>query len=244
MLLAQRRKQAIKAVKKRIGRLEREMGDREPRSWYSFQAAMRVLQRSGALTSDPTPVLTPLGEAVSSVRAVNELWQGLVLLSQELDTLEPAALAGVVAALLAPECINRPTAFSSFPAGSESMEALQRLAPIADKVLEIQDEEGFEAPLLVNAGFSGLVEMWAEGGTWRVPSASRRLTHRRFRVELPRLLASSACKAGCLRWARATVNRVVTSWCCLLSVAGRRSAKQRTWTRATWRGCCGGSQTT
>lgn len=141
---ASQRKAALRAVRRRIGRVEREMGDREPRSWSSFQAAMRVMQRAGALTADAQPVLTPLGEAVSAIRAVNELWQALVLLSQELDSLEPAPLAGVVAALLAPECVNRPSGYSSAQASEDALDALKRLAPLADSVLDIQEEEGFE----------------------------------------------------------------------------------------------------
>lgn len=227
MLLAQRRKQAIRAVKRRIGKVEREVGDREPRSWYSFQAATRVLQRAGALTRDAAPALTPLGEAVSSVRAVNELWQGVVLSSRELDALEPAALAGVCAALLAPECVNRPSAFSAAAASPDATAALKRLAPLADQLLEIQEDEGFEAPLLVNPGMVGLLEAWANGAAW---CAALRAA----------LLACAVCpgRGGARSLTGAAPARSLPP-----PPAGRTCARPPTWTRGTSRGSSAGSRT-
>ena len=65
--------------------------------WEECLALIDILRECGAL-EEYTP--TALGEAAAVIRGENELWLGLALMSNRLDSLAPHHLAGVITALI------------------------------------------------------------------------------------------------------------------------------------------------
>ena len=160
----------IRILEEETAKLGARQAARPPAGWGELQSALAVLREAGALGragagDEGAHSLTRLGEAASNVRAQNELWVGSALLSGELDSLSPHALAGVVASLLSDECISRPVGVTYRPSEAAAA-ALEALQPHAARLQQLQAELQFDAPICLSPIFCGLVESWAAGSSW------------------------------------------------------------------------------
>ncbi|WP_013320454.1 DEAD/DEAH box helicase [Gloeothece verrucosa] len=99
--------------------------------WEEFLHLIEILQQFNALDGY-TPTL--LGEAAATIRGDNELWVGLVLMSGELEQLEPPHLAAAVSALITETL--RPDTMSYYPPSLQVIEVFQR-QPKGEETLEI-----------------------------------------------------------------------------------------------------------
>ncbi len=97
----------LERVQKRVNRRARALKGVRQKEWDDFLAAVDLLESYGALVDqqqlgkDLPRALQPsgLGQLVGTVRAENELWASLVLLSEGLADMEAVDLVGVISAL-------------------------------------------------------------------------------------------------------------------------------------------------
>ncbi len=159
----------LKKHRKRMEDLEIEIKDRQQmiyyrsnRHWETFLELLEILQYFGCLDDLS---ITDVGQTVAVLRGDNELWIGLVLMSGHLDELKPPSLAAVIQAI-STEC-NRRDLWTNFPASSESLEALKNLSSIRRQLMLSQKKMNLDIPIWFDAEVMGLVEKWANGGTWQ-----------------------------------------------------------------------------
>jgi hypothetical protein len=97
----------LERVQKRVARRARTLKGVRQKEWDDFVAAVDLLESYGALVDQqqlgreqPRALLpSGLGQLVGTVRAENELWASLVLLSEGLADMEAVDLVGVISAL-------------------------------------------------------------------------------------------------------------------------------------------------
>lgn len=97
----------LERVQKRVNRRSKTLKGVRQKEWDDFLAAVDLLESYGALVDtqqlgrDQPRALQPsgLGQLVGTVRAENELWASLVLLSEGLADMEAVDLVGVISAL-------------------------------------------------------------------------------------------------------------------------------------------------
>ena len=127
--------------------------------WEEFLNLIEVLRELGAL-DEFTP--TSLGETAAVVRTENELWLALVLMSGELEELEPFHLAAVISAIIT-ETPRRDN-WTEYRRSKEVLEVLNRLQKPRKQLLKTQDKCGKVGfPVYMEQDFVGLVETWALG---------------------------------------------------------------------------------
>ncbi|MBR8827127.1 MAG: DEAD/DEAH box helicase [Gomphosphaeria aponina SAG 52.96 = DSM 107014] len=138
--------------------------------WKEFLALIKVLQKFGTLEGYHP---TPLGEAAATIRGENELWLGLALMSGELHCLEPAHLAGVIAALITES--PRPDSETNYLPSMEVLETFKKpcaalgnisLSGMKWELNQAQYEHKLAIPVWLEIKFIGLVEQWAMGVEW------------------------------------------------------------------------------
>jgi len=115
---------------------------------------------------------TPLGQAAAAIRGDNELWLGLILMSGELDELDPQHLAAAMCALVTET--PRPDSTTNYPPSEPAIEALWRLKGTRQSLLKLQYRYNVLLPIWPEYKFldkvvgeiMGLVEHWALGVEW------------------------------------------------------------------------------
>ncbi len=164
-----------KSILKRLRRIEElhaeieerqtELDQELARHWQEFLALIAILQDVGGLEGlQPTPI----GEAAAAIRGDNELWLGLVLMSRELDELDPHHFAAACAAIATE--VSRPDCWTSYKLSEQVKQALGRLWGLRKRLIKNQKLHGVVMPVWPEkeeqSAIFALVEQWALGLEW------------------------------------------------------------------------------
>ncbi|XP_016489453.1 DExH-box ATP-dependent RNA helicase DExH15 chloroplastic isoform X1 [Nicotiana tabacum] len=150
--------------KRLIGRIEQI----EPTGWKEFLQVSNVIHESRALDIN-THVIFPLGETAAAIRGENELWLATVLRNKLLLDLKPAQLAAVCGSLVSEGIRLRPWKNNSFvyEPSTAVLNVIDLLEETKSSILELQEKHGVQIPCCLDSQFSGMVEAWASGLTWK-----------------------------------------------------------------------------
>nr|XP_016451153.1 PREDICTED: DExH-box ATP-dependent RNA helicase DExH15 chloroplastic-like [Nicotiana tabacum] len=150
--------------KRLIGRIEQI----EPTGWKEFLQVSNVIHESRALDIN-THVIFPLGETAAAIRGENELWLAMVLRNKLLLDLKPAQLAAVCGSLVSEGIRLRPWKNNSFvyEPSTTVLNVIDLLEETKSSILELQEKHGVQIPCCLDSQFSGMVEAWASGLTWK-----------------------------------------------------------------------------
>lgn len=158
----------IKRLKNRSKRLTNRIEQIEPSGWKEFMQVSNVIHEVRALDIN-THVIFPLGETAAAIRGENELWLAMVLRNKILLELKPAQLAAVCASLVSEGIKIRPWKNNSYI--YEPSATVTRFMTLLDEqrsaLLAMQDKHGVTISCCLDSQFSGMVEAWASGLTWR-----------------------------------------------------------------------------
>ncbi|XP_058112110.1 DExH-box ATP-dependent RNA helicase DExH15 chloroplastic [Magnolia sinica] len=161
-------KEKIKRLKARSDRLINRMEQIEPSGWKEFIQISNVIHEARALDIN-THVIFPLGETAAAIRGENELWLAMVLRNKILLDLKPAELAAVCGSLVSEGIKIRPWKSNSYiyEPSTKVVNAIMLLDEQRSSLLQLQDKHGVNIPCELDSQFSGMVEAWASGLTWR-----------------------------------------------------------------------------
>ncbi|XP_042497950.1 DExH-box ATP-dependent RNA helicase DExH15 chloroplastic isoform X1 [Macadamia integrifolia] len=161
-------KEKIERLKARSVRLVSRIEQIEPSGWKEFLQISNVIHEARALDIN-TKVIFPLGETASAIRGDNELWLAMVLRNKILLDLKPAQLAAVCGSLVSAGIRVRPWKNNSYI--YEPSTSVVNIVNILDEqrlsFLKLQEKHGVKIPCELDTQFSGMVEAWASGLTWR-----------------------------------------------------------------------------
>ncbi|KAF7809234.1 DExH-box ATP-dependent RNA helicase DExH15 chloroplastic [Senna tora] len=158
----------IKRLKTRSKRLINRIEQIEPSGWKEFMQVSNVIHETRALDIN-THIIFPLGETAAAIRGENELWLAMVLRNKILLELKPAELAAVIASLVSEGIKLRPWKNNSYiyEPSSTVINTISFFDEQRSSLLQIQEKHGVTIPCSIDSQFSGMVEAWASGLTWR-----------------------------------------------------------------------------
>ncbi|GFP91556.1 dead-box ATP-dependent RNA helicase ise2 chloroplastic [Phtheirospermum japonicum] len=138
----------IRRLKARSRRLVTRIEQIEPSGWKEFLQISNIIHEIRALDIN-SHVIFPLGETAAAIRGENELWLAMVLRNKVLLDLKPAQLAAVCGSLVSEGIKVRPWKNNR------------------NSLLQLQEKHGVKISCCLDSQFSGMVEAWASGLTWR-----------------------------------------------------------------------------
>ncbi|KAK8643558.1 hypothetical protein V6N13_012847 [Hibiscus sabdariffa] len=158
----------IKRLKARSNHLINRMEKIEPSGWKEFLQISNVIHETRALDIN-THVIFPLGETAAAIRGENELWLAMVLRNKILLDLKPAQLAAVCASLVSEGIKVRAWKNNNYiyEASSTVLNVISLLDEQRSSFLQLQEKHEVEIPCCLDSQFSGMVEAWASGLSWR-----------------------------------------------------------------------------
>lgn len=158
----------ILRLKSRSKRLSNRIEQIEPSGWKEFLKIGNAIHEARALDIN-TNMLFPLGETAAAIRGENELWLAMVLRSNILKDLKPAQLAAACGSLVSEGIKVRPWKNNSYvyEPSSTVKKVIDFLDEQRSSLLELQEKHGVEIPCCLDSQFSGMVEAWASGLTWK-----------------------------------------------------------------------------
>ncbi|KAJ1696081.1 hypothetical protein LUZ63_004593 [Rhynchospora breviuscula] len=158
----------IGRLEARARRLTRRISQIEPTGWKEFLQISKVIQETRAMDIN-TQVIYPLGETAAALRGENELWIAMVLRNKVLLNLKPAQLAAVCGSLVSEGIKLRPWKSVSYvyEPSSTVLEVINYLEEQRNSLIQIQERYGIKIPCELDSQFSGMVEAWAVGLSWR-----------------------------------------------------------------------------
>ncbi|XP_078174311.1 DEAD/DEAH box helicase isoform X1 [Carex rostrata] len=158
----------IGRLETRSRRLARRISQIEPTGWKEFLQISRVIQETRAMDISKQ-LIYPLGKTAAAIRGENELWVAMVLRNKVLRNLKPSQLAAVCGSLVSEGIKLRPTKSESYvyEPSSTVLEVINYLDEHRNSLIQIQEKYGVEIPCALDGQFSGMVEAWAAGLTWR-----------------------------------------------------------------------------
>ncbi|KAK8643543.1 hypothetical protein V6N13_012834 [Hibiscus sabdariffa] len=158
----------IKRLKARSNHLINRMEKIEPSGWKEFLQISNVIHETRALDIN-THVIFPLGETAAAIRGENELWLAMVLRNKILLDLKPAQLAAVCASLVSEGIKVRAWKNNNYiyEASSTVLNVISLLDEQRNSFLQLQEKHEVEIPCCLDSQFSGMVEAWASGLSWR-----------------------------------------------------------------------------
>ncbi|KAE8732111.1 DEAD-box ATP-dependent RNA helicase ISE2 [Hibiscus syriacus] len=158
----------IKRLKARSNHLINRMEKIEPSGWKEFLQISNVIHETRALDIN-THVIFPLGETASAIRGENELWLAMVLRNKILLELKPAQLAAVCASLVSEGIKVRAWKNNNYiyEGSSTVLNVISLLDEQRNSFLQLQEKHEVEIPCCLDSQFSGMVEAWASGLSWR-----------------------------------------------------------------------------
>uniref|UniRef100_A0A803MB60 DEAD/DEAH box helicase n=2 Tax=Chenopodium quinoa TaxID=63459 RepID=A0A803MB60_CHEQI len=158
----------IRRLKTREKRLIDRIERIEPSGWKEFLQISNVIHETRALDIN-TNVIFPLGETASAMRGENELWLAMVLRDRVLLDLQPAQLAAVCGSLVCEGIKVRPWKNNSYiyEPSSTVINVINHLEEPRNYLLQLQDKHDVQISCCLDSQFSGMVEAWASGLTWR-----------------------------------------------------------------------------
>ncbi|CAA7409772.1 unnamed protein product [Spirodela intermedia] len=161
-------KEKIERLDARSKRLVRRIEQIEPSGWKEFLQISNVVQEARALDIN-SHIIYPLGETAAAIRGENELWFAMVLRNKLLCELKPPQLASVCGSLVSEGIKIRPWKNNSYiyEPSTTVLNAIQYLEEQRIALLQLQDKHGVQIPCVLDAQFSGMVEAWASGLTWK-----------------------------------------------------------------------------
>eukprot|EP00850_Spirogloea_muscicola_P007740 SM000040S14752 [mRNA] locus=s40:109260:117320:+ [translate_table: standard] len=163
-----RREEKLRKLRSKADRLRERIASMQPTGWQEFVQVVNVLRKAGAIDLD-SHALLPLGATAAAIRGVNELWMALAFRDEKLATMTPPQMASVCAALVSEGIKVRPEAKTSaiYSPSPEVMDMLDSIEDCRQWLLELQFEEGVGIPAELDPQFTGMVEAWASGVSWR-----------------------------------------------------------------------------
>ncbi|XP_068652054.1 DExH-box ATP-dependent RNA helicase DExH15 chloroplastic-like [Aristolochia californica] len=161
-------KDKIKRLVARSERLTNRIEQIEPSGWKEFLQISNVIHEARALDIN-THVIFPLGETAAAIRGENELWLAMVLRNRNLLGLKPAQLAAVCGSLVSEGIKIRPWKSNSYiyEPSPTVIDVIKILDEQRSSLLQLQDKHGTNILCGLDSQFSGMVEAWASGLTWR-----------------------------------------------------------------------------
>ncbi|KAK2994386.1 hypothetical protein RJ640_029501 [Escallonia rubra] len=169
----------IRRLKSRSSRLIRRIEQIEPSGWKEFLQVSNVIHETRALDIN-THVIFPLGETAAAIRGENELWLAVVLRNKILLDLKPAQLAAVCGSVVSEGIKVRPwknnrqallclrsSSCYLYEPSTAVVNVINFLDEHRSSLLQLQEKHGVKIPCCLDAQFSGMVEAWASGLTWR-----------------------------------------------------------------------------
>lgn len=158
----------IKRLKTRSKRLTNRIEQIEPSGWKEFVQISNVIHETRTLDIN-THVIFPLGETAAAIRGENELWLAMVLRNKILLNLKPAQLAAVCASLVSEGIKVRPWKNNSYiyEPSTTVINVINFLDEQRNSLLQLQEKHGVNISCCLDSQFSGMVEAWASGLTWR-----------------------------------------------------------------------------
>ncbi|XP_057948536.1 DExH-box ATP-dependent RNA helicase DExH15 chloroplastic isoform X2 [Malania oleifera] len=158
----------IKRLKARSNRLISRMEQIEPSGWKEFLQISNVIHETRALDIN-SHVIFPLGETAAAIRGENELWLAMVLRNKILLDLKPAQLAAVCGSLVSEGIKVRPWKNNSYiyEPSTTVLDVISFLDEQRSSLFEIQEKHGVKILCGLDSQFSGMVEAWGSGLTWR-----------------------------------------------------------------------------
>ncbi|KAK4765570.1 hypothetical protein SAY86_026660 [Trapa natans] len=158
----------IKRLKTRSKRLTNRIEQIEPSGWKEFLQISDVIHETRALDVN-TNVIFPLGETAAAIRGENELWLAMVLRNKVLLDLKPSQLAGVCASFVSEGIKVRAGKNNSYiyEPSSTVMNVVDFLEEQKIAFMDLQEKHGVAIPCCLDSQFTGMVEAWASGLTWR-----------------------------------------------------------------------------
>ncbi|KDP21275.1 hypothetical protein JCGZ_21746 [Jatropha curcas] len=158
----------IKRLKIRSERLINRIEEIEPSGWKEFLKISNVVHEIRALDIN-THVIFPLGETAAAIRGENELWLAMVLRNKILLDLKPAQLAAVCASVVSEGMKVRAWENNSYiyEPSTAVLNVIEILDEQKSSILQLQEKHGVEISCFLDSQFSGMVEAWASGLTWR-----------------------------------------------------------------------------
>ncbi|GMP58125.1 hypothetical protein CsSME_00021911 [Camellia sinensis var. sinensis] len=158
----------IRRLKARSNRLIGRIEQIEPSGWKEFLQVSNVIHEARALDIN-THMIFPLGETAAAIRGENELWLAMVLRNKVLLDLKPAQLAAVCGSLVSEGIKVRPWKNNSFiyEPSSTVIKVINFLDEQRSSLVQLQEKHGVKISCCLDSQFSGMVEAWASGLTWR-----------------------------------------------------------------------------
>ncbi|KAM7250800.1 hypothetical protein ACFE04_022683 [Oxalis oulophora] len=158
----------IKRLKSRSMRLTNRIEQIEPSGWKEFMQISNVLHEVRALDIN-TSLIFPLGETAAAIRGENELWLAIVLRNKILLDLKPAQLSAVCASLVSEGVKVRAWKNNCYiyEATTVVLNVVEFFEEQRNSLMELQEKHGVEISCGLDSQFSGMVEAWASGLTWR-----------------------------------------------------------------------------
>ncbi|XP_039003587.1 DExH-box ATP-dependent RNA helicase DExH15 chloroplastic-like [Hibiscus syriacus] len=157
----------IKRLKARSNHLINRTEKIEPSGWKEFLQISNVIHETRALDIN-THAIFPLGETAVAIRGENDLWLAMVHRNKILLDLKPAQLAAVCASLLSKGIKVRAwkNNYYIYEASFTVLIVISLLDEQRNSFLQLQEKHEVEIPCL-DSQFSGMVEAWASGLSWR-----------------------------------------------------------------------------
>ncbi|KAI3729078.1 hypothetical protein L6452_17725 [Arctium lappa] len=158
----------IRRLKARSDRLITRIEQIEPSGWKEFLQVSRVIHEIRALDIN-TQVIFPLGETAAALRGENELWIAMVLRNKILLNLKPAQLAAVCGSIVSEGIKVRPSKNNSYiyEPSTAVLDIINFLDDQRRSLLQLQEKHDVKISCCLDSQFSGMVEAWASGLTWR-----------------------------------------------------------------------------
>nr|GEV10459.1 DExH-box ATP-dependent RNA helicase DExH15 chloroplastic [Tanacetum cinerariifolium] len=158
----------IRRLKARSNRLITRIEQIEPSGWKDFLQVSSVIHEIRALDIN-THVIFPLGETASALRGENEIWIAMVLRNKILLDLKPPQLAAVCGSIVSEGIKVRPSKNNSYiyEPSTAVLDVINFLDDQRRSLLRLQEKHNVEISCCLDSQFSGMVEAWASGLTWR-----------------------------------------------------------------------------
>ncbi|CAH8257673.1 unnamed protein product [Arabidopsis lyrata] len=158
----------MKRLKARSRRLINRLEQIEPSGWKDFMRISNVIHESRALDIN-THLIFPLGETAAAIRGENELWLAMVLRNKALVDLKPPELAGVCASLVSEGIKVRPWRDNNYiyEPSDTVVDMVNFLEDQRISLIKLQEKHEVMIPCCLDVQFSGMVEAWASGLSWK-----------------------------------------------------------------------------
>jgi superfamily II RNA helicase len=149
------------ALQEEINARQAEFREHQAHHWQEFLNLVEILRAFGCL-EDVKP--TRLGQAAAAIRADNELWLGLALMSGEFDDLAPHHLAAAMCALVTET--PRPDSWTNYSPAEQVIDALTGLKGMRRQLFQLQRRYQVALPVWLEYELTGIIEQWALGVEW------------------------------------------------------------------------------